>query len=132
MSDDIEELAKDYRGIEAPPALATRIRAAVADRPVRNHGWMPAAATAVVAAALVGILPALWQTSAVDDEKPVRPSLSALASLKVERPAVSTPRLSQIRTPSAPAMPKKPRLPSGKEQTNIELRVFEEKDHAHS
>lgn len=132
MNDDIEKLAEDYRRIEAPPALATRIRAEVANRPVRNHGWLPAAATAVVAAALVGILPALWQSSAVTDTPPVRPSLSTLASLKVERPAVSTPRLSQIRTPSAPAMPKKPRLPSGKEQTHNELRTLEEKDHAHS
>lgn len=132
MNDDIEKLAEDYRRIEAPPALATRIRAEVANRPVRNHGWLPAAATAVVAAAVVGILPALWQTSAVSDKPTVRPSLSTLASLKVERPAVSTPRLSQIRTPSAPAMPKKPRLPSGKEQTNNELRMLEEKDHAHS
>ena len=132
MNDDIEKLAEDYRRIEAPPALATRIRAEVANRPVRNHGWLPAAATAVVAAAVVGILPALWQTSAVSDKPTVRPSLSTLASLKVERPAVSTPRLSQIRTPSAPAMPRKPQLSSGKEQTHNELRTLEEKDHAHS
>ena len=132
MNDDIEKLAEDYRGIAAPPELATRIRAEVAGRPIRNHGWLPAAATAIVAAALIGVLPALWQTSAVTDEPTVRPSLSTLASLKVERPAVSTPRLSQIRTPRAPAMPKKPRLRSGKEQTHNELMMLEEKDHAHS
>ena len=132
MNDEIDKLAEDYRRIEAPPGLSARIRAEVANRPVRNRGWLPAAATAVVAAALVGILPTLWQTSAVNDKPPVRPSLSTLASFKVERPAVSTPRLSQIRTPSAPAMPKKPRLPSGNEQTHNELRMHEEKDHAHS
>lgn len=132
MNDEIEKLAQDYRRIEAPPQLATRVRAEVANRPVRNHGWLPAAATAVIAVALIGILPALWQTSAVSDKPPVRPSLSTLASLNVERPTVSTPRLSQIRTPSAPAMPKKPPLPTGKEQTHNELRMPEEKDHAHS
>lgn len=132
MNDDIRKLAEEYRDIEAPPFLETRIRAEVANRPVRNHGWLPVATTAVMAAAVVGLLPMLWQGDAPVSTKPSSPSLSSLASIKVEKPSGVSPSLSQVRSIKAPRMPGKPRPPEPREQTNSVIEIYEEKDHAHS
>ena len=131
MNDEFESLKKNYREIEAPRYLETRIRAEVADRPTRNHGWLPVATTAVLAAAIVGILPMLWQGGT---ETPVKttPSLSAIAAIKVEKPAGISPSLSKVRSVKRPPMPRKPRPSEPGEQTNSVIDDFEEKDHAHS
>ncbi|MDJ0939093.1 MAG: hypothetical protein QNJ00_04975 [Woeseiaceae bacterium] len=133
MTDELDQLREDYREIKAPQALATRIRAEVADRP-RSHGWMPVAATAMVAIVVAWLLPMLWQQTAMERPQPIKPSLSALASLAPEKPRVKTPNLSQVQSPSAPRMPKKPQLKKDQPQTQyrFEDEVLKENDHAHS
>ena len=137
MNDDLQQLVDDYRETEAPPFLETRIRAEVTKRPVRNHAWLPVATTAVMAAAVIGLLPMLWQGTEPAAPpptvaKPSTPSLSSLASIKVEKPAGVSPSLSKVRSIKAPAMPARPKLPEPREQTNSLFEIFEEKDHAHS
>ena len=57
MSDDIEQLRQKYRDIKAPAHLATRIRAEVADRPVRSQNWMPVGATAMAVVIVAWLAP---------------------------------------------------------------------------
>ena len=134
MNDDIDNLRRDYRGIDAPPHLATRIRAEVADRPVRSHSWMPAGATLMVVAAAVWLVPYLAQVQSTAPETPTKPSLTAIATLKPDKPDVRAPNLSQLRSVKRPSMPAKPRMKPVKPQSqfNLENELLEEKDHAYS
>ena len=129
--DRLDGLKRDYRTIEAPPHIATRIRAEVADRPMRRHRWMPATATAMVAITAVWFLPALWQQQGIDAQRPSKPSLSAIAALKPDKPAAA-PSLTQLRTVPKPRMPSKPQLRRAKPQTNFENEDLKEKDHAYT
>lgn len=131
MSDDIKELKRAWRDIEAPPHLATRIRAEVADRPARSRPWVPAAVTMAVLSAL--ILPFLSQGPTNDTPPPpTRPSMSALASLTPSRPPVRAPNLSQLRSVRTPKMPAKPRIRTQRPQSNLdtESELYKENDHA--
>lgn len=128
----IDALKGDYRRIEAPPHIQTRIRAEVADRPMRGHRWMPATATALVAVTAVWLLPALWQQPGIDAPRPSKPSLSALAALKPDKPAALSPSLTQLKSVPTPRMPRKPRLKPQKPQTNFENDALKEKDHAYT
>lgn len=133
MTDDLEQLKSDYRGIKAPPHLATRIRAEVADTPLKSHSWMPAAATFAVVLAVAWVLPFAWQPPSTDPLPVLKPSLSTLASLKPIKPAGPVPGLSQLRTVKVPAMPPKPKLtPPAREKTYLEFEneIFKEKHHA--
>lgn len=132
MTESPEELAREYREVRAPEAVATRVRAEVRDRKEPRFGWVPIASTAALAAVLAGALPMLWQSTAVTPEPTTRPSLSTLASLKVDRPASVSPSLSGVKTVKAPKMPARPRRVLPREQTNIEIEFLEENDHAHS
>ncbi len=132
MTEPLDELAREYREVRAPRSVATRIRAEVRDHRAPRFGWVPIASTAALAAVLAGALPMLWQSSAVPPNTVTRPSLSTLASLKVERPASVSPSLSTVKTVKAPRMPARPKRVPPKEQTNIEIEFLEEKNHAHS
>lgn len=129
MNKELDQLRHEYRNIKAPPHLATRIRANVGTAPRRSRRWVPAAAATVLVAAVVWLSPLVDQTTS---ESPVKPSLSALAALKPEKPAVRTPGLSKLRSVSVPRMPAKPKLDSTKPQTNKtdDLGILKEKDHA--
>jgi len=130
MNDELTELKRRYRQIEAPPHLHARIRANTAGRPSRHRGWIPVATTAVLTATMLGLLPLLWQSSSLPENTSARPSLARLAALSVERPDVRRPSLSQIRTLPAPRMPDKPRLSKPADDSTTGL--LKEKDHAHS
>ena len=133
MNDELSDLRKRYQQIEAPPHLRTRIRANTAGLPTRHRGWLPVAATAVLTAAMLGLLPVLWQSSSLPDTPDATPSLATLASLSVERPDVRRPSLSQLRTLPAPRMPDKPvlRKPAGADDDST-TGISKENDHAHS
>ena len=132
MSDETEKLRRDYRAIEAPQHLATRIRAEVADRSIRPHAWMPIGATLVVIAAAVLVLPYLMRLQPSTVPAPTKPSLSALAALKPAKPSVPAPSMSNIRSVKIPRLPQKPQLRPAQPQTQFENQRLEEKDHAYS
>ena len=131
MNDDFDELKRDYRDIKAPPHLATRVRAAVSDQPVRSFGWLPGAATAMVAIAAVWLLPIAWQDTTVDAPKPAKPSLSALAALKPTKPPIVAPSMTRIQSVSIPRMPAKPKPAQPQSNIQIDNEFLKENDHAH-
>ncbi len=108
MADQLQQLQRDYRSIEAPPWLAARIQARLPRRASRRFAWLPAAA--VVALALVALL--LFRPA----EPPQRlaglgpaPSLAALSRVMADKPALRSPSLTQLRSYRTPALPQKPR-----------------------
>ena len=134
MSDDLQKLKQDYQAIGAPPHLATRIRASVADSGTRSGFWMPAAVGCTAVLALFWVLPFTTQVSSDAVEKPTRPSMSAIAALKPTKPSTTSVSLSQIRSVSVPSMPTKPKAATPpKSQTNyqIENETLKEKDNAY-
>lgn len=127
MTDDLDRLKRDYQAIRAPQHLATRIRASVDEdrrRPVR---WLPAVAATTIAIAAVAMFPLLYQPASVTAMKP---SLSTLASLKPEKPAVPSPSLSKVRSVPVPRMPAKPKPKKPQSNRNGEPEFLKEKDHA--
>lgn len=122
MSDDLEDLKRDYRAIEAPVHLATRISASVADSRTQTSFWMPAAVTCTAILALVWMLPFTGQVAPDADTKPTRPSLLSLATLKPEKPTGPPPSLSQLRSLTVPSMPVKPKPTTPpKSETNYQF-----------
>ena len=134
MNDELDNLQRDYRAIAAPPHLATRIQASVADSRSRSGFWMPAAVTCTAIVGLVWMLPFTTQVTSDAVEKPAIPSMSALAALKPTKPAVPSPNMSQLRSLSVPSMPAKPKLASPSQpQTNyhFENKTLKEKNDAY-
>ena len=131
MTDNFDELKEAYREIKAPPHLATRIRAEVADIPVRSHSWMPAGATVMAVVLVAWLLPFVGDPPATSSAVPSKPSLSAIAALKPDAPARTSVSLSQLKTVKRPKLPPKPKLKTTKPQTNLESEsdLLEEKDH---
>lgn len=130
MSEDLEELKRGYRKISAPPYLATRICAEVADQPPAKSHWMPIATTTLAVAAIVWVLPFALQQPAQSTAKPTKPSLSALAALKPDKPKRATPTLSQLKSVSIPAAPVRPKprttVPRSETGTEFENELLEE------
>ena len=136
MSDDIRKLKQEYRGIRAPAHLATRIRAETADQDKRRRTWLPAMATVAVAVAALTVTPMLLQQQADQDAVAPKPtSLSALSGISSQKPAVTAPSLSKVKSVTVPALPRKPQRNSEKEPRSyydIEDEHLKEKDHAYS
>lgn len=130
MINELDGLKRDYQDIKAPPHLATRIQASVAERPARTLGWLPAAATAIVATAAVWIFPIAWQGAAVDVPTPARPSLSTLATLKPVKPPGVAPSLSRIQSVPRPQMPAKPKPARPQSNIHIDHEILKENDDA--
>jgi len=134
MNDELDDLKRDYRTISAPPHLATRIHASVADSRRRSGFLMPAAVTCAAIAVLVWMLPFATQVPADVSDVPAQPSMSTLAALKPAKPAVSSPSMAQLRSVSVPRMPVKPRLVAPSQpQTKIQIEneVLKEKNDAY-
>ena len=136
MSKELEKLKRDYRTMSAPPHLATRISAEVADRPPSRSGWKPMAATAVAVAAVAWFLPLAMQQQLPQPVKPTRPSLSALAALKPDKPKTTAPSLSRLRSVSIPSAPSRPTpkttVPRSWTDTELKNDTMEETNHVHS
>ena len=131
MTDDLEKLKRDYRKIKAPPYLATRVHAELAQAPTQRRKWVPAAvaitsvAIAVIAVGTVVVRqqPAQTMTS---------PSLAALTRMTPRKPAVPAPSLSKLRSVKIPTMPTKPKLTQPNDQQtyfDFENEVLKETDY---
>ena len=136
MSEDIDKLKQDYRGIRAPKHLATRIRAEVADQVRPRRSWLPALVPVALAVAAVTVAPLLMQQQSGDETVAPKPtSMSSLTRVSLLKPEMSTPSLSKLKSITVPALPRKPKPDS--EQTpqtyfDIEDENLKEKDHAYS
>ncbi len=134
MNDDLQRLKRDYQAISAPPHLATRVAASVADSRTRTGFWMPAAVACTAILALIWVLPITNQVTQNAVDKPSKPSLSALAALKPNKPTVATPSMSQLRSVSVPRMPTKPKpVRPAATPTNLQIQndSLEEKTHVY-
>lgn len=137
MTNEIDQLKHDYRNIEAPAWIATRIRAEVADRP-RKASWLTLAAPLAVAIAVIATVPMLLD----DRDETVAPtSLTVLSLAASSTPSVAAPSLSNVQSPSLPALPAAPQPAQEPESdpidTSFELprkdsNELKEKDHAYS
>ena len=136
MSEDIDKLKQDYREIRAPEHLATRIRAEVADRDSPRRSWLPTLVPIAVAVAAVTVAPLLMQQQTGDESVAPKPtSLSTLAHVSSQKPAMPVPSLSKMKSVKVPTLPRKPRPDSEQSpQTyfDIEDENLKEKDHAYS
>lgn len=131
MTDQFDELKQAYRDIKAPPHLATRIRAEVADQRVRSHSWMPAGATVMAVVLVAWLAPFVSQQTETSSSVARKPSLSAIAALKPNAPPRTSVSLSQLKTVKKPKLPARPRLKATKPQSNLESEsdLLEEKNH---
>lgn len=129
MNDDLNGLKQAYRDIKAPPHVATRIRANVADRSRRPRYWIPSAISAAAAIAIVMFLQNVPKPEPVD-ARPVKPSLSMLASLKPEKPANVDTSFTRLRSVQLPPMPAKPKPAKPQSRFRIDHELPKEKDHA--
>jgi hypothetical protein len=136
MSENIDNLKRDYREIRAPEYVATRIRAEVADPDTPTRSWLPALAPIAVAVAAVTVAPLLMDRQTDEDTIAPRPtSMSTLTRLSSLKPAVSTPSLSTMKSVKVPALPRQPKPDSNKKpQTYYDIKDehLKEKDHAYS
>lgn len=143
MSDDLEQLRRNYRAIEAPAALATRLRAHTKER-ATQRSWQPLAiGSAVAATALFFVFSALQQnntpaTNILTDNTTPKPSMASLSTVMQKLPPVSAPSLSQVHIRSLPAPPSKPiqetSRPSKESSQSSEFEpiLIKENDHVHS
>lgn len=131
MTDEFDELKRAYRDVKAPPHLATRIRAEVGDQRVRSHSWMPAGAAIMAVVLVVFLVPYVGEQTPPQSATPSRPSLSAIAALKPDKPAHTSVSMSQLKTVKKPKLPAKPQLKGTKPQTNLDIEsdLLEEKNH---
>ena len=114
---DLNALRTRYREIEAPPRLATRIRAEVRQRAGARPRWRPAFALAGAAAAALVILPLALQR-----QPSVKASLTSPPSISAVKPSMTSLGLSRVRSVRTPAIPPKPRPePAVRPQTNFEI-----------
>lgn len=107
MTQDIDRLKRDYQAMQAPPHLASRIRAEVSSHSVHRR-WLPAVLATTMAVAL--ILPVVWQQIAVETNSSVTVSSVSLLPVTPRKPAVRAPSLSQLRSVPTPTPPKRPTL----------------------
>jgi len=123
MTDEINELRRQYQAIEAPPHLARRIEASLASRRPAPRSWWPAVATAAACLALLVAVPLLRQPPAEQQAAmPRTPSLSVLSRVAAARPPVSAPNLNRLRSVSPPAPPPRPALrPSSTPPSNDDM-----------
>jgi len=132
MNDELNNLRRNYRNIKAPPALATRVLASVPKTQTRQHGWLPVAASLVAVVVVIGLSLFSLLPHSGKSPTPLKPSLSALATLKLVKPAVPSPNLARMRSVTLPSMPGKPSKLL-KPQTNIPFdnEFFKEISHAY-
>jgi hypothetical protein len=109
MTDDIDQLRRQYQAIEAPAHLARRIDARLSSSKPPPRAWWPAVATAAACLALLVAVPLLRQPPAEQQAAmPRTPSLTVLSRVAMAKPAVAAPTLNRLRSVSPPAPPPRP------------------------
>lgn len=130
MSVEIDNLKQEYQSLKAPPYLATRIRAEVKERSIPRQIWLAVSVTLALAILSVTILS---QKQATQIDAPTMLSLPMVSRLTPEKPRISVPGLSQIRSVATPALPPKPILDEPKEpQTNFRFEEENPKETDHA
>lgn len=101
-----------YQAVQAPPGLATRIKARARELPTPKGWvdvWRPVTAGLAVALGLIAVSPLLVNKDDPAAGTPPLPSLTALSRSLPSKPVTSMPSFSQLKslgTPNLPARPK--------------------------
>ena len=74
---ELESLRRHYRALEAPPFLASRIRAVIDARTTRSPGRRPLLAGVAIAICVLAVLPFIFQQEAA--QQPVPQSMVSLS-----------------------------------------------------
>lgn len=121
---DLEALQERYRETEAPPWLATRIRARLNERSADRAWWKPALALVTAGAAALLILPL-----ALQQQPNYKPSLTTPPSLSGVKPSMTSLSLTRIKSVRTPAPPPRPRVnPNNRPQTHFEIDYRHDRD----
>jgi hypothetical protein len=125
---ELASLKRRYRALEAPPFLASRIRAGMEVQTRRRGSRRPLLAAMAIAVCGLAVLPfVLKQETAQQPHSMVSLSMG-LTSVKLP-PTPSLAKLRSVRTPALPPRPvPPPRDQSGKE-TDVQTRYPKEKTH---
>jgi hypothetical protein len=133
MNDQIEQLKRHYRDLRAPQDLARQVQRRLADQPAQGHVRWPAVAAgaaALIVAVILWIRPADVPQQLAVNQTMAKPSLSALASMSLTRPAVAAPSLSSLRSVKVPRLPDKPRQVDLPKKSRNDTDFMKEKNHA--
>ena len=95
-NNEINELRRRYRAIEAPPYLATRVLATVESRAHSGWKWRTATVSGIVAVALIALIRLSIWDSPTSVPTPGYPSMSALADSIPAKPDAPLPSLASI------------------------------------
>jgi len=104
-NDQLDELGRRYRSIEAPAYLATRILASVEERVRPRWRWRTAVLAGAAAAALIVATPLVRREGPGPAPGPGYPSLTGLAGSMPPKPAAPMPGLASMGSVSIPSMP---------------------------
>jgi len=108
----IDELRREYRAIQAPPYLATRIRASVNLSKGRGWRWRTAVVGVLAVIALIVAVPLSRQDLAPPTASSGYPSLTAIGGSLPLKPTAPIPSLADIGSVSMPRMPALPPMPT--------------------
>ena len=106
---ELSALKRDYRALEAPPFLVTRIRAGIDGQARHRTRRRPLLAALAIAACVLAILPFINL-----QEVTRQPSLQPVASLSLGMTTVKlppSPSLARLRSVSLPTLPPRPVMP---------------------
>lgn len=109
-----------YQAVQAPPGLATRIKARARELPPSKDWvkvWRPVTAGLAVALGLIAVSPLLTNKSHPSPGTPPLPSLTALSRSLPTKPAASMPSFSQLKSVSAPSLPARPKPAAAEPQS---------------
>ena len=124
-ADDLQSLRRDYRTLQAPPFLASRIRAGIDARTTRSIRRRPLLAATAIAVCVLAVLPFLFKQGAVQQPLPMVSLSMGLTTVRLP-PTPSLAKLRSVRTPALPPRPVPlPRNKSGKE-TDVQTRYPKE------
>jgi len=125
---DLRSLKRDYRTLQAPPFLASRIRAGIDARTANRANRRPLLAAVAIAVCVLAVLPFMFKQEAA--QQPLSMASLSMGLTTVRLP--STPSLAKLRSVRTPALPPRPVPPpvdkSGKE-IDIQTRYPKEKTH---
>ena len=127
---DLRSLKRDYRTLQAPPFLASRIRAGIDARTTRSIRRRPWLAATAIAICVLAVVPFIFQQEAVQQPAPQSMvSLSmGMTSVKLP-PAPSLAKLRSVRTPALPPRPVPPPHDKSGKETDVQTRYPKEKTH---
>ena len=112
-NESFNDLRRDYQAIEAPAGLRGRILSRLPQQHRWPRAWIPVAVAAslVAAVALVVWSPPKEDAPLVVARLSHTPSVSLLSEVMAERPPLTAPSTTGLRSVPLPALPARPRIP---------------------